>query len=792
LVTGLPTDGSTVYVRLWSKINGAWPFADYTYTGGAITPVPAAMTSPANHATLAGASVTFQWNAGAGVTQYRLYVSKVAVGGSELYGAIEGSSLSQLVTGLPTDGSTVYVRLGSQISGSWQSADYTYTAAANSTTALAAMTSPANHAALTGSSVTFQWSTGTGATEYWLAVSKVAVAGQDIFYSDEGTNLSQLVTGLPVDGSTVYVRLWSKINGAWPFVDYTYTAASPILVPAAMTSPANHATLPGSTVTFQWSAGTAATDYWLAISKVGVGGHELYYSDEGTNLSQVVTGLPTDGSTVYVRLSSDINGTWPFVDYTYTAQATATMASPVNHATLTSSTVTFQWSTGTGATEYWLAVSKVAVAGQDIFYSDEGTNLSQVVTGLPTDGSTVYVRLWSKINGAWPFVDYTYTAATAAPATATMTSPANHATLTGPNVTFQWSTGTGATEYWLAVSKVGVAGQELYYSDEGTNLSQAVTGLPIDGSTVYVRLWSKINGAWPFVDYTYTAATLTPVPAAMTSPANHATLTGTSATFQWNAGTGVTQYRLYVSKVGVGGSELYGAVEGTSLSQLVTGLPTDGSTVYVRLGSMINGSWQSADYTYTAATIAPATAVMTSPANHATLTGSTVTFQWSTGTGVTDYWLAASKVGVGAHELYYSDEGTSLSQMVIGLPIDGSTVYVRLWSEINGAWPYADYTYTAGTLTPASATMSSPANTATLAGSSVNFQWTTGTGAVEYWLAVSKVGVGGQELYYSDEGTNLSQVVSGLPTNGSTVYVRLWSKINGAWPYFDYTYTASH
>jgi hypothetical protein len=88
--------------------------------------------------------------------------------------------------------------------------------------------------------------------------------------------------------------------------------------------------------------------------------------------------------------------------------------------------------------------------------------------------------------------------------------------------------------------------------------------------------------------------------------------------------------------------------------------------------------------------------------------------------------------------------------------------------------------------------MSSPANTATLAGSSVNFQWTTGTGAVEYWLAVSKVGVGGQELYYSDEGTNLSQVVSGLPTNGSTVYVRLWSKINGAWPYFDYTYTASH
>jgi hypothetical protein len=169
-----------------------------------------------------------------------------------------------------------------------------------------------------------------------------------------------------------------------------------------------------------------------------------------------------------------------------------------------------------------------------------------------------------------------------------------------------------------------------------------------------------------------------------------------------------------------------------------------------------------------------------------------VTFQWSTGTGAADYWLAVSKVGVGGHEIYYSDEGTNLLQVVNGLPIDGSTVYVRLWSEINGAWPYVDYTYTAANVTAAPATMSSPANNATLAGSSVNFQWTTGTGVTEYWLSVSNVAVGGREIYYSDEATNLSQVVSGLPTNGSTVYVRLWSKINGAWSYIDYAYTASH
>jgi hypothetical protein len=32
--------------------------------------------------------------------------------------------------------------------------------------------------------------------------------------------------------------------------------------------------------------------------------------------------------------------------------------------------------------------------------------------------------------------------------------------------------------------------------------------------------------------------------------------------------------------------------------------------------------------------------------------------------------------------------------------------------------------------------------------------------------------------------------VTNLPTNGETLYARLYSLINGAWQYHDYTYTA--
>jgi hypothetical protein len=32
------------------------------------------------------------------------------------------------------------------------------------------------------------------------------------------------VTNLPINGGAVYARLYSKINNAWVFTDYTYTA----------------------------------------------------------------------------------------------------------------------------------------------------------------------------------------------------------------------------------------------------------------------------------------------------------------------------------------------------------------------------------------------------------------------------------------------------------------------------------------------------------------------------------------------------------------------------------------
>lgn len=179
--------------------------------------------------------------------------------------------------------------------------------------------------------------------------------------------------------------------------------------------------------------------------------------------------------------------------------------------------------------------------------------------------------------------------------------------------------------------------------------------------------------------------------ATLTSPAPSSTLTGSSVTFAWSAGGGVTDYYLFLGSEGVGSNNLYSSGYKIAKSVKVTGLPLNGETVYARLYSLISGSWHYLDYTYTAAS----QAMLTSPAPNSTLTGSSVAFTWSAGAGITEYYLFLGSNGVGSNNLYSSGYKTTKSVNVTGLPVNGETVYARLYWFIDGSWRYLDYTYTA-------------------------------------------------------------------------------------------------
>jgi hypothetical protein len=394
----------------------------------------------------------------------------------------------------------------------------------------------------------------------------------------------------------------------------------------------------------------------------------------------VISGTPTSGgsSSFSVRVGDANSGSVSraFSINVASSAAKATMLTPAPGGALPGPSVTFTWTAGTGVAQYALYFGSTA-GGADLGSTyASGTSYTAM---LPATGGTIYVRLWSQIGGVWQANDYTYTGANAAKAV--MTSPATGSTLPGPSATFTWTPGAGVTQYALYFgSTAGGADLGSTYVS-GTSYTAS---LPVNGIAIYVRLWSQIGGIWQANDYTYTAANIPK--AVMSSPAPGSTLPGALVTFAWTPGTGVTQYALYFGST-PGAANLgstYAA--GTSFT---AALPATGGALYVRLWSQIGGVWQANDYTYTAAS--GTKAVMTSPASGSTVPGATMTFNWTTGTGVTQYALYFGSTPGAADLGSTYAAGTSFTA---ALPARGAALYVRLWSQIGGIWQANDYSYT--------------------------------------------------------------------------------------------------
>ncbi|MEN8691857.1 MAG: reprolysin-like metallopeptidase [Desulfobacterales bacterium] len=182
------------------------------------------------------------------------------------------------------------------------------------------------------------------------------------------------------------------------------------------------------------------------------------------------------------------------------------VTSPVPGSALTESTVTFQWTAnGAPVTQWWLYLGS-SQGDDDLHDSGSlGRNLSTTVTGLPTDGSIIFARLWYRIASVWQHIDVQYIAASAVEPPA-MTSPVPGSSLADSTVTFVWTAnGAAVTEWWLYIG-TSPGAKDIYDSGSlGSATSDTVSGLPDNGSLIYVRLFFMIGGDWQNDDFQYTA-----------------------------------------------------------------------------------------------------------------------------------------------------------------------------------------------------------------------------------------------------------------------------------------------
>jgi hypothetical protein len=279
------------------------------------TTLPPALTSPTPGTVLAGSSVTFTWTAGTGATEFGLWLGLSGPGSSNLYSSGVTTATSATVTGLQTKGATIYARLFYEVAGAWLHLDYTY---AEATSTAATMISPAQGSTLGASGVMFTWTAGSLVTNYGLWLGSNGPGSSSFYSSGLTTATSVTVPSLPADGAKVYARLFSEGSGGIQYVDYTYTEATG--TSAALTSPMPGSKLGTSDVIFTWSGGTDVTKYDLLVGNGGPGSADILNTGSTTAMTATVPRLPANGATIYVRLMSDISGTWHSTDYTYTEQ----------------------------------------------------------------------------------------------------------------------------------------------------------------------------------------------------------------------------------------------------------------------------------------------------------------------------------------------------------------------------------------------------------------------------------------------------------------------------------------
>lgn len=390
---------------------GGWSIDDvriYTCEGVATEPE---IISPIPGSVLSGMDETFAWiDNGTEVSDWWFYIGST-VGANDIYNSGSlGIALKDAVTVLPADSHTLYIRLWYKNGGNWQYIDTTYTASSIGPDMIA----PVPEVSLSGGMETFNWtSDDSSVSEWWLNIGST-IGAHDIYRSGSlGLSTTDTVYGLPINGSSVYVRLWFKVSGRWVFEDFKYKAA--ILTRPKINFPTSGSTLSGTSETFSWLAhDMTVSEWWLQIGSA-VTAHDIYNSGSlGLSTTGIAYNLPVDGRSIYVRLWFKVNGSWMFRDYNYTAATLVLPAiiAPVSTApapTISASSETFHWlANDISVSEWWLYIGS-AQGWNDIYDSGSlGLAMIDTVDGFSSDGSNVYVRLWYRDNGYWYYVDYIY------------------------------------------------------------------------------------------------------------------------------------------------------------------------------------------------------------------------------------------------------------------------------------------------------------------------------------------------------------------------------------------------
>jgi hypothetical protein len=211
----------------------------------------------------------------------------------------------------------------------------------------------------------------------------------------------------PVDTLTtadalMYVRLWTKLAGVWYYVDSSF---SPANLASRFVYPAFAASNVDVAQPLSWTAVPNAEAYSLRIGLVP-GGNELLDVANLQTTSYRAAGLTSLSidRRVFARLGTKVQGVWRYAETMFGIMPLANLTSPQNGEIDVPTAQTFYWSRPTATVQAYYLYVGTSPGSKDVVNSGETLAQSCRAGNLPA-GTTLYARLWTKVAGAWRYVD---------------------------------------------------------------------------------------------------------------------------------------------------------------------------------------------------------------------------------------------------------------------------------------------------------------------------------------------------------------------------------------------------
>lgn len=333
------------------------------------------------------------------------------------------------------------------------------------------------------------------------------------------------------------------------------------------------------------------------------------------------------------------------------------------------------WSEAPSASAYYLYIG-TSPGAKDLYQSGETKVTSVTLKNLPVN-RTLHLRLNTKIDNQWHFVDRTVVVLAAAK----LSEPTDDAFLPPGPTAFRWEPVEGAQAYRLSVgTAVGTA--DVFTTGATSETSVQRAEMPVN-RPLHAHLETKINGRWYACDTNFLIAQ----PAEFINPAPGSLGLSRAEPVAWTAVENASAYTLHVSTI-PGAKDIYNSGETQNTQVFLPPINSD-RTLYLELWTKIAGIW------YSRSLALRPIAALRLPVGGTYLSPKPTTFTWWPVSGATAYRV---QVWSELDNRDMQDSGpVTETQISITPPKTNGPVRTRLWTQVDGRWLYTNRIFNATT-----------------------------------------------------------------------------------------------